>query len=307
MKRMGFIFAFGLLTLVAPIILPSTTRAGSVDFNNQATSSAEVSGYGIDGKAIKTTYGVDHPAKEAFDRFENPHKVEVANHVKASASARISYMPGYIGDRLGFHVSAYADHISGPVEGAVAQAKASFTDHFIAYPNVLGLEIFSSVTAVAFLKVSGEFDATSRDGLASASVRFTNLSDAEHPVTSSEYSSASFESGVINELLTLNAAAAHARTSRFGFELSFDLGATAFASASESPGSYAFSNFGSTFTLLGFEIVDPDGKVIPSTIVSDSGINYNYTPNSVPEPSSLVMLGLGIASLAGIRLFRRVA
>ena|SRR5271157_1451766 len=61
--------------------------------------------------------------------------------------------------------------------------------------------------------------------------------------------------------------------------------------------------FSGSITLLGLELVDQNGNVIPATFTSDQGFNYlDVGSLSVPEPPSLVAWGMAALGLLAWRL-----
>jgi PEP-CTERM motif len=89
----------------------------------------------------------------------------------------------------------------------------------------------------------------------------------------------------------------------FGSPVSFEVDFYALAQISNwVPGAFAEANYYDTLTLDGITVTDADGNPINNFwITSESGTHYG--PNGVPEPSALMLMGVGLAAM--ICLLRR--
>ncbi len=64
-------------------------------------------------------------------------------------------------------------------------------------------------------------------------------------------------------------------------------------------------DFSNTVTFKNVVITDLDGNLIPGTLTSETGVNYNPVPQAVPEPGSLTLAGWGALLIAGAIRRRR--
>ena len=62
------------------------------------------------------------------------------------------------------------------------------------------------------------------------------------------------------------------------------------------------ADFSHTATLLSVGLFDVNGQAIDGSLISASGLTY---PVTTPEPATLLLLGAGMVTTAGIRRKRR--
>jgi len=90
--------------------------------------------------------------------------------------------------------------------------------------------------------------------------------------------------------------------------IEFDLSSSATCGQSDFTSCLDSSNFLDTAIVANLSLFGPNGNLVPDAVFSAaSGTNYNALvettpPTETPEPSSLMMLGVGLLALAGLTL-----
>lgn len=181
--------------------------------------------------------------------------------------------------------ASYTDLGSGPVDNMGASASLSYSDQLKVTILPFDLVGLTSLQLLGQIHVSGQIEGNAEMNAAMGTSTLIDLGDGSYSIDSF------VPLGPID--LPLGEGV---------LTLPFTLSATAKAIADiDYPHSDA--DFSGSITLLGLELVDQNGNVIPATFTSDQGFNYlDVGTLSVPEPPSLVAWGMAALGLLAWRL-----